>query len=134
MNEQLVDFKTAKLAKKKGFNWKCNFYDKCIIIYEAQNIEYNRKKFGSYENWNHRKYGTSFTSLPTQSQLQKWLREEKNISLLLEMVTNEVGYSWTSYRVNPEEEPNFYFRSDFVWYSYEEALENGLYSILKKLK
>ncbi len=56
MKEQLIEFETAKLAKKKGFK---------VDGYHLEDIE------------NHTK--DSFISeLPTQSLLQKWLREKHN--------------------------------------------------------
>jgi hypothetical protein len=131
MNEQLVSFEVAKLAKEVGFNWKCNFYDEYITVYEVQNVKYNRKKFGIYEDWNHKKYGKAFTSLPTQSLLQKWLRDIHGIAV---HISTDITLSWiyTIQSLHPQATyTGLTIHSEQVFSTYEESLEKGLYRALK---
>ena len=76
MQEQLVSFKVAKLAKEKGFDLKCKNY------YEGEMSEESENRF--VENWNNDKESSKRLtfcedepeihicySAPTQSLLQK---------------------------------------------------------------
>lgn len=65
MREELVSFETAKLAKEKGFNESCNFYyQRGVISTDGHFSRYNK--------------GVDYIcSAPTQSLLQRWLREVK---------------------------------------------------------
>lgn len=81
MKEELVSFNTAKLAKERGFDWKCHWY--CC---HKRRVPTNDKSFyptlGEYKNFNddNGNFYEHF-SLSTQSLLQKWLREIYNIFL-----------------------------------------------------
>ena len=68
---ELVTFETAKLAKEKGFS-------------ESQFNGYNdqgklKSTIGDYDWIKFSSSGEGFYVAPTQSQLQKWLREEHGI-------------------------------------------------------
>ena len=63
MNEQLISFETAKLAKEKGFDWKC--------IYACDNeIELYTAPFKEPINHNNKCYSKDSCSRSTQSLLQ----------------------------------------------------------------
>jgi len=83
MEAQLISFGTAALAQKKGFDWECvHKYsnqpkgekpDKWTIISKPT-------RYGV--NWNNQQYygfndalGFNSVSAPTQTLLQKWLRD-----------------------------------------------------------
>lgn len=71
MKDKLISFSTAKLAKEKGFNVKCdNHYGYC-------------PNHGDGADWyfNVGEPGVKFISVPTQSLLQKWLREVHSIHI-----------------------------------------------------
>jgi hypothetical protein len=71
MEEQLVSFETAKLAKEKNFNWETtHFY---TIDGMAISIDH--------------KYSTFSCIAPTQSLLQKWLREKHEIEAFVKPFT-----------------------------------------------
>ena len=72
MKEHLISYKIAKLAKEKGFNIEINQYWCNGII--SDNFQQN-------VDWNN--IAESHISAPTQSLLQKWLREKHNISILI---------------------------------------------------
>ena len=106
MKEQLISFETAKLAKEKGFGCETDNY------YSEDSNELINEAYCNCEE-----YGTS---APTQSLLQKWLREKHNFAVLI-----EEGWTWTHRfgwcTVNAGKEFN----------TYEEALEDGLIKALK---
>ena len=108
MIEQLVKFETAKLAKEKGFNWMVigyNWYD------------YTGTSEYGFECINHNKI-----SAPTQSLLQKWLREMYGIHIGVTYMSQTKTYScsltmrsmgWSGFK------------------TFEEALEKVLQEALK---
>jgi hypothetical protein len=117
MKEELISFETAKLARKKGFNWNTRrFYSpdgRVDITMYSKN--HNRPMSENY-------------AIPTQSLLQKWLREkyhlhiqiieyDKDGSLIIQITKNsQLVYDYmTSFDIN----------------EYEEALEKGLQEALK---
>ena len=117
MKEQLINFSTAKLAKKKGFNWK-TMYHYC-----------GRKVIsgGGYETSENSYRHTTLIDAPTQSFLQKWLREERDITIEISFDTITFGY-----RIfNPFKSSDYFSKWIFKTFTYEEALEEGLLAGLK---
>lgn len=113
--EDLVSFETAKLAKEKGFSictLKCYDYR-----------DYNNKIHPEIWFTESRNFGQSMIFAPTQSLLQKWLREECNIFLQI-----DVNFCYKIY-ANDELETE---SSDYN--NYEQALEKGLIEALKLIK
>lgn len=153
MEEELITFETAKLAKEKGFDITLytSYINGVFHENEAEPNGYDGWDIPHKENWN--KKGWIFTkeesscfnckldnikyfeacSAPTQSLLQKWLREKHKISVTIFSSSQE---SW-SVKVNTPSltglhgniEQFHYKGVDF--YTYEEALEEGLYQALK---
>ena len=122
MTDQLISFETAKLAKEKGFN--LNFPTAVYIeegdLWISQNL------------LNERITGKPFPKIlftaPTQSLLQKWLREVQKTDIIIN-VTSTTNEYWSSI-------PNFIrgtWKSD-CFKTYEEALEQGLIEALKLIK
>ena len=129
LEEQLISFETAKLAKEKGFDIHCRFYydEEMLSIYENEDFPYN--------SWNENLFA------PTQSLLQKWLRELHGVDI--HITRNKPSYR--EYRVEiykVDNTPNYiYFQineenSKFCkWFDdYEEALEASLLEALKLIK
>lgn len=140
--EKRISYQTAKLAKEKGFDWETTYYHS---IYNGVYDENDLKKgySGSANpktNWNaDKKYDSDVDlySAPTQSYLQKWLRDKFNIHVTPDetftyaLITN-IGYYARVYKPNPENDYGFeilYSADSFCGY-YEEALEEGLYNAL----
>jgi hypothetical protein len=127
MNEQLISFETAKLAKEKGFNWKC---------YQAYDwvSGFPGNTHTGYNNWN--KFGDGKASAPTQSLLQKWLRDTHKIHISLDYWTvedldsGELQVSW-NYEIT-RFGASFNERGSNLS-SYEQALEEGLKKSLELL-
>ena len=126
MEETLITFETAKLAKEKGFDIQVlDFWAKGKKPYISQGLEYMSECY-TKSNWNNGQgsYPTKAEevccSAPTQSLLQKWLREVHNINVYC--VPTEI------------DETKWYnnIASSYKVYTgtYEEALEEGLYQAL----
>lgn len=124
MKEQLVSNKTAKLAQARGFNVDCdNAYG--IFGSSASKSHLGNKYHMVSSRW---EGDTKKVMAPTQSLLQKWLRES--------VYCINVQVSW----VDTLSDIYVYYilstgngiRPDSKFYhSYEEALEHGLQEALK---
>jgi hypothetical protein len=108
MKEQLILFETAKLAKEKGF-------DEPSDTYVTKGDKYETEEGAFFKN----SYG--FITASTQFLLQKWLREEHNIHIV-------IPGKW-AFIIQTEENNSAAHGYDYV--SYEEALEAGLQEALK---
>lgn len=80
MNEKLVSYKTAKLAKELGFDWKV--LDHWTFSIENDTPYFNKgiEIYGEYINHNEPDIydENQYFSAPTQAHLQKWLRDTFN--------------------------------------------------------
>lgn len=112
MEDTLISFETAKLAKEKGFDWKTLKRYQDNETNPVGNSWYNHNSAEEQKLWN-----TGLYSAPTQSLLQKWLRENYQIDITIEVLSSK----------EESKEP-------FTKYSnYEEALEQGLIEALKSI-
>lgn len=119
MKEQLVSFETAKLAKEKGFDWECHSYYHILDVYEAQDVKYDKLKYNSQaDNWHRSVYSDNYWSAPTQSFLQKWLREEHDIHTVIEpKITMDHCYKYTLILYKHACEP------ETIWEPHKEGLD-----------
>jgi len=127
MKEQLISFETAKLAKEK------EFFDKTSngeIRISQQNVYSPEGNLFSLEK---AIFSSAFRlkdcyNAPTQSLLQKWIREVHNINIL-------ISPSKTNYfiiMVYLDKHNNFQeYDLQNYYKTYEEALETGLLEALK---
>jgi hypothetical protein len=129
MQETKVTFETAKLAKEKGFNWASKCYHSDGSFQDRQRLDnYNDSMFTDGNEY--------LISAPTQSLLQKWLREVHNshVSIVEGFQDGKIYYeAWVNIFKNKKfEEQHF----DLEMYSdkYEEALEKALQEALKLIK
>ncbi len=154
MKEQLISFETAKLAKEKDFNILQHSYYfedgefkenslKGTNGYYGEEYEFNLSEFN--ENWNDkwltkktgdRCFGCSKQkgyletfSAPTQSLLQKWLREVHNLHISIVFDKNTAN-TYYCYMINSIKGYTN-IESKHAFFSYEEALEAGLQEALK---
>jgi hypothetical protein len=134
MKEQLVSLKTARSAKKQGFKERCHYFFNEGSGWKIQE-DYILRQDKTIE-------------APTQSFLQKWLREEKNV--VVEVTFNSslfrrlheaahkktsLNYHWIIFTNTSDPEfvyNNFY--SDDTFETYEEALEQALQQALKMIR
>ena len=121
MEEQLISFETAVLAKEKGFKIPTP------VMYKG-----NERSYGHNNEWgiDEKRLDGEFPyrnqqwySIPTQSGLQKWLREKHNIHLIAYKNINIDGYDWCFITTDGITNINSYK-------TYEEALEVGLQEAL----
>lgn len=74
ITEDYVSFETAKLLKEKGF------HEPCIATYNSTTKNFQVEEI--YEDWTIHWKG--YISAPTQQMAMAWLREEKNIFIVIE--------------------------------------------------
>lgn len=121
MEEELVSFETAKLAKEKGFGWKVSLH------YESNGNRFFDKVECNFNNVE------LICSAPTKSLLQKWLRDVHKTIVQIECNYYDDKLGWNTYSVtvcygqHNQETRSFYK-------TYEEALEIGLQEALKLIK
>ena len=132
MQEGVISFETAKLAKDKGFN---EISDEHFLLIPAldKDVEIKRCEFKTNEGlnlyYNNIKIWT-FCSRPTQTLLQKWLRELRT-PIVVTPVTDFVA--WEVEIDHPDKGTIIVAKNhEDKWFnSYEEALEIGLQEGLK---
>lgn len=140
MKDELVTFETAKLAKEKGFESKCNGY--YYHIEDEHNLITNSLLCA--KNYNDPVITTErYSSAPTQSLLQRWLREEHNISvdITTDAFTNDTDntyvYQCVVWEGVIDKEimlSKINLSHEFYEDTYEQALETGLFEALKLIK
>lgn len=113
MHDEIVKYPTAKLAKEKGFDLITHNY----FLEDKQTGEIKRVCVI------HRNELYNIYPAPTQSKLQKWLREVKNVNITPPLYYTNRGYACT---IIAEKYTIFYK-------TYEDALEDELYKQLTKL-
>jgi hypothetical protein len=147
MKEQLISFETAKLAKEKGFNIECKYryfkVDKHSTFSKFHPIDSYITSTLTYEEDTSGCLPSSKTGeAPTQSLLQKWLREVHQIYVQIE--TDQTTYPKFCYSISRFiGNPNNLSEKEWYWdklpynenwslhRKYEEALEEGLQNALK---
>jgi hypothetical protein len=138
MKEELITFKTAKLAKEKGFNinTKDVFINTCKLGGSNLHIDLEPN------DWNTLDFSVDniYYSAPTQSLLQKWLREFHNIHIVVTVNSDNEGdepvkwyWSYTMKYNNSLDDDAFNAFNDDEFNTYEEALESVLETCLSNL-
>jgi hypothetical protein len=122
MKDTLISFETAKLAKEKGFQEPvCDYYN---------TVEPDRIVTVGAFNHNYPAHGDVTVSAPTQSLLQKWLRETKNCNVLIfENPDYPEYYAYVSFKHGIPSNPQ---RTGYGS-NYENVLEVGLLLALQIL-
>ena len=116
IHEEICTYEVCKLAKEKGFNEKCNFYyQKGVISTDGCFNRYNK--------------GVEYIcSAPTQSLLQRWLREEKGLHITVPFDNNEFWWQIKNLANGDSE-----YSEALGFDTYELALEDGLKYALENL-
>jgi translation elongation factor EF-Ts len=133
MKEQIIEYSTAKLAKDKGFG--------NVKPYKLRRDYYNHKGElngdvtemvkAICENRDTSEFDT--IDAPTQSLLQRWLREDHGIGVIVDV---DVTLSWKYkiFSMHPESSyTGDWILSIYMYGWYEEALEKGLVQALELL-
>lgn len=125
MRDELINFKTAKLAKEKGFVGLYPTTD-YILMYFDNGIGVLGEQQGEDD------CRDDFYLAPTQSLLQKWLRDVHSIHIKIEQEERNTKFYIHLYEniklVRLELGDDI---TDYEFNSYEEALEVGLQEALK---
>ena len=139
MQEELIIFQTAKLAKEKGIDCVDDTLDYIKAFYSEKEddfdeIEISRKDIVVY----------CYYSRPTQSLLQRWLREKHDIFISVVINANDdvniimKSYNNTEYIYDESlgiKHVDYHtFDGILKFSSYEQALEQGLLEALKLIK
>ena len=145
MQDQLVSFKVAKLAKEKGFGidfvgteYVPAFYCKKSDVNNFQETEIQIEDG----------FMKDFYLRPTQSLLQKWLRDKHKLEVCVsfspdwewndkdECLCTNMGYrvDWGFVGVWKKYEIESYPLERHGFKTYEQALEEGLYEALTLIK
>lgn len=131
-HEDYVSFSQAKDLKELGFDWYCATY-------------WDDEGYPGKSDWviKHATiYCPSFPTYddcellrPTLYQVQKWLREVKNIHIEIKFTSNPQYEPWVGKVVIIENypEPNTIINTD-TCDTYEEALSSGIDIVLENLK
>lgn|SRR4030042_3419563 len=119
MEEQLVLFETAKLAKEKGFNE----YGLLWLDYDSTGKFINN----TYMN------GKSECICCTQSLLQKWLREVHGL-FVLTLPDYKGLWGYSIMQKDHYHTQGNRFELDEIVGTFEQALEEGLQEALKLIK
>ena len=127
--EDLVTYKTAKLAKSVGYDIT-HRYGQDTSLYDADG------EHTMYANYGLMGSGLSYgyISAPTQSQLHSWIIENRGV--LISIYNNASGYLWALSKVPGGTDlgwcdhngPN----NGGSWDSFEDAFENALGLVLSK--
>ena len=123
--EELIELGTALLAKEKGFR-------ESVIDYWQKRKENWEEEYPESYDFGYGNYNTAdFTlSRPTQSSLQKWLRENHKLFICVKhriIGSKEEPIIEFTYNGNNGERNNIYYDT------YEKALENALFECLQMI-
>lgn len=128
IHEEICTYEVCMLAKEKGFPQECD------LFYNRKGKLWDERNYDSFDN-------EIWCYTPTQSQLQRWLREEKGIYVEVyvdwedSIEYNMIRYSWrvaTIYRVGDHDIGGYYKNESEVYFdTYELALEDVLKHALK---
>ncbi len=135
MEDQLVSFETAKLAKEKGFEFEIkddDDYERGFHSFMGKRNDPNIISPLSHwyldTNQNSQQWIATGVDAPTQSLLQRWLREVHNIHVQPLKHFHNKGFKIGKI-IRGEQSYNGPYNKKFN--SYEEALEAGLLEALK---
>ena len=134
MKETYISLETAKLAREKKLPF---FYDlgtncTCYKLSEPKHVLSYHMHFEGPDK-------LEYISAPTQSLLQKWLREVHKIEVLIEAdcCQQNFEYGYDFYIWNKNDADEFWSAPDngnSTYKTYEEALEDGLKYVLNLIK
>lgn len=141
IHEEICTYEVCKLAKEKGFDVPTDrYYHIYDDVIEAQN-SLEMKGDGCADFYN--SLNRCRCAAPTQSLLQRWLREEKKIYVCPCIISDyEDDYTphivyWSFIIVNTESGDSIYREYERVddkrFDTYEQALEDAELYVLKNL-
>lgn len=135
IHEEICTYEVCKVAKEKGFNVPTDrYYHIYDDVIEAQNsLEMTSDGCADFYN----SLNQCRCAAPTQSLLQRWLREEKNIVVEIGWFSMEQKYYWSVFDTTKDDMFASFIppaKSMSRYDTWEQALECGLKYALKELK
>ena len=134
MQEQLISFETAKLAKEKGLE---QHPTKLFYPYYNYKGEFKGDVKDYLKKYLNEEDATNFENIfaPTQSLLQKWLMEKYRIFININYDGNDEVFRLEIIKQNNDRSRKvFYLKEEniiMMFHSYEDALEISLQEGLK---
>lgn len=135
IHEEICTYEVCKLAKEKGFpqDPDKNDHSQMYCWDGLRNIH----SLGVFAVWYMEEYNhENLYAAPTQSLLQRWLREKKNIvfgiSPMQEMDCDYLGWCATIYKVD-DDGYGLSWQEELYYDTYELALEDALKYALENL-
>ena len=129
IHEEICTYEVCKLAKEKGFPQDPDKNDHCLM-YCWDGLR-NIHPLAMWIVWEMEEYDhDNLYAAPTQSLLQRWLREEKNVDIAIVPLYTE-GYSYIVYNIHCRD--NRVVNTNAGYDTYELALEDALAYSLKNL-
>ena len=116
MEEEIVSYDTAVMSKERGFNTYTTYW--YSVKDRTPTLDGDRM------------FALEYLQAPTQSLLQRWLREER--FLLVYCIPNESVAGMWHYKVEDAWTTNEDLSEHYA--TYEQALEKGLMEALKIIK
>lgn len=136
IHKEICTYELCKLAKEKGFDLDCPmFYNpegklKYGWAYDPMNSGLDMRDMLCHNSKLPLGFGAECTA-PTQSLLQRWLREEKGLHISIPLHKGEYKYFWAIDSLNRKK------KVDDIAYNlfdtYELALEDAIKFALKNL-
>ena len=139
MNDTLIGFGTAVLAKKKGFNEPCQGFTDSVnrdsLLFVDDICWYVYKGYEPFkEDWmSFIDINEGFYLCPSQSLLQKWLRDKHQIHISIYPIKNYWNMDIRCCDLQKQVHITL-IDCENPYSTYEEALEKGLYEALKLIK
>jgi hypothetical protein len=125
MERQVIGFDNAQLAKEKGFDVET------LDFYSLRDRSFYQNKELIFHNHNDESFGPNRASAPSQSRLQKWLREKHNIHVLPIITDHPDGYIYSFDIKKGLTRVKLPFNEKHYRDTYEYAMELGLQEALK---
>lgn len=124
IHDEICTYEVAKLAKDKGFDWMPSMYFHSGVESDLRVVGVNGANPNKIPHSPH-------ISCPTQTQLQRWLREEKGVHISIPLHKGVYRYFWAIDSLNRKKK-----RDDIAFElfdTYELALEDALKYALENL-
>lgn len=129
--EELVSYKTAILAKEVGFNWKVRTYYGHVC---NPHIAYDKEDYSIPVDFNSDNNSANYKDLisaPTQSLLNKWLRDVHKYYIDIFIHSDSSYCVRNIFEISIGGDISIIYKNHKT---YEEALEYGLYYALNLIK
>lgn len=125
IEESYVSFDTAKLLKEVGFDCNCHKW------YEKKDDKVLEWEADAACNWNMNK---NDFSRPTQALAARWLREVHHYAVCVWFSKDHEKWFYAHGNMDDIVFDTDYCISEYIYDSYEEALEAGLQEAIKLIK